>query len=706
MQETTNYKLKKLELTDSPADITVLNGNWDTIDAELKEHEGSLSSQAQSIAEINAELDTKYDKAGGTISGAVTVSKGGVTVTGNSTFNNDVTVKGTTTHENPIRSNEGNYLQISVPVTRGTKPSSTLYSNWSVYDQNGYGTQNRLAHIDYKVTNASVSSLGLYVNKYVAGGQEIPVGLSAGWAGEEPQIVLTHTPPTDSDDKSVATTEWVRALKATAGEYGLVKLADETALLSEAEDTALSVSGAYRLNDFRRKSTAYALGDTVSCAFNSDYFLECTKAGTTKNGSLDTRNVTFGQVITDGTCKWTVRRHLKGINGELPDENGNIEINVDTGNLAKLTAENTFTKTQNIANTNPATRLNNSAVTRGTKPSATKYWAYTNCDADGLLMSRVRGYLKVDGTNGIQLTVNENVATGGTDTALGLEIKPSGGFYAYAPMPADTANGNEIVTAAWANSNLVNLTGAQTVKGNKTFSGTVTLNGTTTVSKTPTDSTHVANKKYVDDKDSKLVNLTGAQTVKGNKTFSGTVTLNGTTTVSKTPTDSTHVANKKYVDDVVVSKGSVPTGTIIPYMGQGSVPSGYLLCNGAQVSRTTYANLFKAIGTKFGSGNGSTTFTLPNLNGRYLQGTTSTPGSAISAGLPNISGELGSPGTYPSYTGDGPFYFPSSAKTLYWWADQLPNKPIYFSASRANSIYGRSSAVVPSSYGTQYLIKY
>ena len=210
----------------------------------------------------------------------------------------------------------------------------------------------------------------------------------------------------------------------------------------------------------------------------------------------------------------------------------------------------------------------------------------------------------------------------------------------------------------------------------------------------------------MDDKDSKLVNLTGAQTVKGNKTFSGTVTLNGTTTVSKTPTDSTHVANKKYVDDVVVSKGSVPTGTIIPYMGQGSVPSGYLLCNGAQVSRTTYANLFKAIGTKFGSGNGSTTFTLPNLNGRYLQGTTSTPGSAISAGLPNISGELGSPGTYPSYTGDGPFYFPSSAKTLYWWADQLPNKPIYFSASRANSIYGRSSAVVPSSYGTQYLIKY
>lgn len=495
MQETTNYKLKKLELTDSPADITVLNGNWDTIDAELKEHEGSLSSQAQSIAEINEELDTKYDKAGGTISGAVTVSKGGITVTGNSTFNNNVTVKGTTLHENPIRSNEENYLQISVPVTRGTKPSSTLYSNWSVYDQNGYGTQNRLAHIGYKVTNASVSSLSLYVNKYVAGGQEIPVGLSAGWAGEEPQIMLTHTPPADSDDKSVATTEWVKALKATAGEYGLVKLADETALLNEADDTALSVSGAYRLNDFRRKSTTYDLGDTVNCAFNSEFFLECTQAGTTKNGSLDTRNVTFGQVITDGTCKWTVRRHLKGINGELPDENGNIEIDVDTGNLAKLDANNIFTsKTQALAH--PITKgstgtASNRSIRFIDNQGGTDYAA----NGFGTILNKV--YSNGDVETGMY--AHKNDPSQNINAYMGVIYPIDGEPYARAPTPADTANGNEIITAKWANNNLVNLTGAQTVKGNKTFSGTVTLNGTTTVSKTPTANTHVANKKYVDD---------------------------------------------------------------------------------------------------------------------------------------------------------------------------------------------------------------
>lgn len=56
-----------------------------------------------------------------------------------------------------------------------------------------------------------------------------------------------------------------------------------------------------------------------------------------------------------------------------------------------------------------------------------------------------------------------------------------------------------------------------------------------------------------------------------------------------------------------------PTGTIIMY-GDSSAPSGWLLCNGSAVSRTTYSALFGVIGTNYGSGNGSTTFNLPDLN--------------------------------------------------------------------------------------------
>jgi microcystin-dependent protein len=62
-----------------------------------------------------------------------------------------------------------------------------------------------------------------------------------------------------------------------------------------------------------------------------------------------------------------------------------------------------------------------------------------------------------------------------------------------------------------------------------------------------------------------------------------------------------------------------PTGTIAAFAGTAA-PTGYLLCDGAAVSRTTYAVLFTAIGTMYGAGDGSTTFNLPNLKGRIPAG--------------------------------------------------------------------------------------
>ena len=64
---------------------------------------------------------------------------------------------------------------------------------------------------------------------------------------------------------------------------------------------------------------------------------------------------------------------------------------------------------------------------------------------------------------------------------------------------------------------------------------------------------------------------------------------------------------------------SVPTGSMIPYAGT-SAPDLFLMCQGQNVSRTTYANLFAIIGTTYGAGDGSTTFTLPNPNGRVPVG--------------------------------------------------------------------------------------
>ena len=59
---------------------------------------------------------------------------------------------------------------------------------------------------------------------------------------------------------------------------------------------------------------------------------------------------------------------------------------------------------------------------------------------------------------------------------------------------------------------------------------------------------------------------------------------------------------------------------IIVYFPQNVPPAGFMVCDGSAVSRTTYANLFDRIGTRWGAGNGTTTFNLPDLRGEFIRG--------------------------------------------------------------------------------------
>jgi hypothetical protein len=63
----------------------------------------------------------------------------------------------------------------------------------------------------------------------------------------------------------------------------------------------------------------------------------------------------------------------------------------------------------------------------------------------------------------------------------------------------------------------------------------------------------------------------------------------------------------------------VPTGAIVPFADE-AVPSGWLECNGQAVSRTTYAALFAVVGTRWGEGNGTTTFHVPDCRGLFPRG--------------------------------------------------------------------------------------
>ncbi|MFH1984770.1 MAG: phage tail protein [Pseudomonadota bacterium] len=82
------------------------------------------------------------------------------------------------------------------------------------------------------------------------------------------------------------------------------------------------------------------------------------------------------------------------------------------------------------------------------------------------------------------------------------------------------------------------------------------------------------------------------------------------------PVAADEIARKAEVDAVC----GFAAGDLRPLIHTESVPAGWLECNGASVSRTTYGALFAVIGTKFGGGDGATTFGLPDLRGRFLRG--------------------------------------------------------------------------------------
>jgi len=92
-----------------------------------------------------------------------------------------------------------------------------------------------------------------------------------------------------------------------------------------------------------------------------------------------------------------------------------------------------------------------------------------------------------------------------------------------------------------------------------------------------------------------------------------------------------------------------PTGSISAYAG-AAAPSGWLLCDGTAVSRTTYATLFGVISTLYGAGDGATTFNLPNLKGRFpigLDSTVTTPTNISARG--NSGGSLNHTHSVPAH---------------------------------------------------------
>lgn len=123
----------------------------------------------------------------------------------------------------------------------------------------------------------------------------------------------------------------------------------------------------------------------------------------------------------------------------------------------------------------------------------------------------------------------------------------------------------------------------------------------------------------------KQATITGAATTvdDADLTINRALISNGSGKIAVSDVTSTELG---YLDGVTSNVQSqlnnivtTPAGVISAFAGS-SAPSGWFLCYGQAVSRTTYATLFSAIGTTYGSGDGSTTFNLPDLRGRVVAG--------------------------------------------------------------------------------------
>lgn len=158
-------------------------------------------------------------------------------------------------------------------------------------------------------------------------------------------------------------------------------------------------------------------------------------------------------------------------------------------------------------------------------------------------------------------------------------------------------------------------------------------------------------------------------------------------------------------------------GIVLPFAGS-TAPSGWLRCDGAAVSRTTYAKLFAVIGTTYGAGDGSTTFNLPNLQDRIPWYGGISVGATINGGLPDIQAQLTITNGASVLNLDGFYCYNALAlasttrSTVHYSTYTNPaangHDTLDFHASRVASAYGRysNSKVIPEGLQMYWCIKY
>ncbi len=201
--------------------------------------------------------------------------------------------------------------------------------------------------------------------------------------------------------------------------------------------------------------------------------------------------------------------------------------------------------------------------------------AYASAGADVIM--------KVAGQTGV--TIPTGGVFGGTGTGTGTSFVLTNGAASYTHNSFKNIVVDETVTIG----------GKATFKNAVSVSGDTVINGSTVLAGT--------------------ARLDSTVTVAGAATFQSTVTVKGDVHVSSKVCASAYYGSGSNLTGLP----SMPTGAILPW-SVTVAPSGYLTCDGTAVSRSTYAALFAVVSSLYGDGNGSSTFNVPDLRGKFLAG--------------------------------------------------------------------------------------
>ena len=169
--------------------------------------------------------------------------------------------------------------------------------------------------------------------------------------------------------------------------------------------------------------------------------------------------------------------------------------------------------------------------------------------------------------------------------------------------------------------------------------------------------------------------------------------------------DSSYIDGIKWVVDV---ESGAPIGSLAPYAGTVP-PEGWLICDGSEISRTTYARLFSVIGTTYGAGDGNSSFDIPDLSGRLpIYNGTATIGSTTNGKAPNIKGKTGIFMRAMNFSGcfidDGTY---GTGYNIGAQSYSGSKSGLVFNASSSNSVYDdNATGIVPAGLYMNWIIKY